>query len=46
MSKRLFGNDLFAIQKSKVTLTLNKPADIVMCILDLSQLLIHEFHQR
>ena len=33
MSHRIFDNDLGAIRKNKVTLTLNKPAYIGMCIL-------------
>ena len=37
MSHTMFGNDyLVAIHKSKVTLTLNKPAYVGICILDLS----------
>ena len=33
MSHKIFDNDLVAIRKNKVTLTLNKPAYIGMCIL-------------
>ena len=44
MSHKIFGNDLVVIRKSKVTLTLNKPAYITMCILDLSKVLMYEFH--
>ena len=33
-----------AIQKNKITLRLNKPAYIGMCILDLSKLLMYKFH--
>ena len=36
MSHKIFDNDLVAIRKKKVTLTLNKPAYIGMCILELS----------
>ena len=36
MSHKIFDNDLVAIRKNKVTLTLNKPAYIGMCILELS----------
>ena len=36
MSQEIFDNDLVAIRKSKVTLTLSKPAYVGMCILDLS----------
>ena len=32
------------IRKNKVTLTLNKPAYIGMCILELSKVLIYEFN--
>ena len=42
MSDKVFGNDLVARCKDKVTLTLNKPAYIVMCILALSKVLMHE----
>ena len=37
MSHKIFGNDLVAIRKNKATLTLNKPAQIGMCILELSK---------
>ena len=40
----MFRNDLVAIRKGKVTLTLNKPAYIGMCILELSKVLMYEFH--
>ena len=36
MSHKIFDNDLVVISKSKVTLTLNKPAHIRMCTLELS----------
>ena len=36
------GNDLVAIPKSKVTLTLNKPPYFGMCILDLIKLLMYK----
>ena len=32
------------ICKKKVTLTLNKPEDIGMCILELKNVLMYEFH--
>ena len=35
---------MVAIRKNKVTLTLNKPAYVWMCILDLSKVLTYEFH--
>ena len=44
MSHKLFDNNLFAIQKSKGSLKLNKLADIGMCIFELSKVLIYEFH--
>ena len=44
MSNKIFDNDLVAKRKNKVTLTLNKPAYIGMCILELSKVLMHEFH--
>ena len=34
MSHKILDNDLVAIGKNKVTLTLNKPAYIGMCILE------------
>ena len=44
MSQKMFDNGLVAIRKSKVTLMLNKPIYVWMCILDLSKLLMYEFH--
>ena len=44
MSHKIFDNDLVVIRKSKVTLTLNKLAYIGMCILELSKVLMYEFH--
>ena len=44
ISQKIFDNDLVAIRKSKVTLTLKKPAYIWMYILDLSKVLVYEFH--
>ena len=44
MSHKIFDNDLVAISKNKVILTLKKPAYIEMCILDLSKVLMYEFH--
>ena len=40
MSHKIYDNDLMAIRESKVTLTLNKPAYIGMCILEL----MYEFY--
>ena len=44
MSQKMFDNDLAAIQKSKVTLTLNKPVYVGMRVLDFSKVLMYEFH--
>ena len=44
MSQKIFDNDLVAIRKSKVTLSLNFSAYIGMYILDLTKVLIYEFH--
>ena len=44
MSHEIYGNDLVAILKSKVTLTLNKLMYVGMCILELSSILMYKFH--
>ena len=44
MSQKMFDNDLVVIRKSKVTLALNKPAYVGMCILDLSKVLMYKFY--
>ena len=44
MSQKIVDNNLVAIPKNKVTLTLNKPAYIEMYILELSEVLLYEFH--
>ena len=44
MSQNIFDNDLVAIHKNKVTLTLNKPGYIGMCITELSKVLMSEFY--
>ena len=44
VSHKIFDNDLAEIRKSKVYLTLNNPAYIRMCILELDKVLIYEFH--
>ena len=44
MLEKISDNDLAAIGKSKVTLTLNKPAYIYIYIWHLSKVLVHEFH--
>ena len=42
MSHKIFDNDLMVIRRNEVTLTLNKPAYIGMCILELNKVLIYE----
>ena len=44
MLHKIFDNDLAAIRKRKVTLTLNKPAYIGMSVFLLSKVLMYEFH--
>ena len=44
MSQKIFGNNLVVICESKLALKLNKPAHIRMCILELSKVLMYEFH--
>ena len=44
MSNKIFDNNLVAIRKSKVSLKVNKPAYIRMCILELHKVLMYEFH--
>ena len=44
MSHKMFDDNFAAICKSKLVLKLNKPAYIGMCILELSKVLIYEFH--
>ena len=44
MSHKIFDNDLFAMRKNKVTLTLNKPAYIRMHILELNKVLMFGYH--
>ena len=44
MSQKIFDNGFVAIHKSNVTLTLNKPAYVSMCILDLIKVLMYKFH--
>ena len=44
MLHRKFDNNLVTIRKRKVALKLNKPAYTGMCILELSKVLMYEFH--
>ena len=40
----IFHNDLVAIRKNKIALTLNKPAYTWICILELCKVLMYDFH--
>ena len=44
MSQIMFNNNFMVIHKKKATLTRNKPTYVRICILDLSKVLMHEFH--
>ena len=44
VSSKIFNENLVAIHKIKETLTLNRPAYVGMCILDISKTLIYDFH--
>ena len=44
MSHKIFDNNLVVIHKSKLTLKLNKPSYIGIFILELSKVLVYEFH--
>ena len=44
VSSKIFNENLMAVHKIKGTLTLNRPAYVGKCILDLSKTLIHDFH--
>ena len=44
LQKIFYDNYFVVILKNKVTLTLNKPAYVRMCILDLSEVLLNKFH--
>ena len=44
MSHKIFDKNLVTIRKTKVALKFNKPAYIGMCILELSKVLMYEFH--
>ena len=41
---KIFNGDLVAVHKIKETLTLDRPAHVGMCILDLSKTLMYDFH--
>ena len=44
ISSKIFNENLVAVYKIKETLTLNRPAYVGMCILDLSKTLMYDFH--
>ena len=44
VSSKIFNENLVAVDKIKETLTLNRPAYVGMCILDLSKTLMYDFH--
>ena len=44
VSRKIFNENLMAVHKVKEKLTLNKPAYVGMCILDLSKMLMYDFH--
>ena len=44
MSSKIFNENLVAVHKIKETLTMNRPAFVGACILDLSKTLIYDFH--
>ena len=44
VSSKIFTKNLVAVHKIKETLTLNRPAYVGMCILDLSKTLMYDFH--
>ena len=44
VSSKIFNENLVAVHKIKEAITLNRPAYVGMCILDLSKMLIYNFH--
>ena len=46
VSSKIFNKNLVAVHKIKETLTLNRPAYVGMCILDLSKTLMYDFHYK
>ena len=44
VSSKIFNENLVAVHKIKETLTLNRPAYVGMCIVDLSKTLMYDFH--
>ena len=46
VSSKIFNENPVAVHKIKETLTLNRPAYVGMCILDLSKTLMYDFHYK
>ena len=46
VSSKIFNENLMAVHKVKEPLTLNRPAYVGMCILDLSKTLMYDFHYK
>ena len=46
VSQKIFSKNFVAIHEIKPVLTLNKPIYVGFCILDLSKLLMNEFHYK
>ena len=44
VSSKIFNENLVAVHEIKKALTLNRPAYVGMCILDLSKMLMYDFH--
>ena len=44
VSSKIFNESLMAVHKVKEKLTLNRSAYVGMCILDLSKMLMYDFH--
>ena len=44
VSSKIFNENLVAVHKIKETLTMNRPAYVGACILDLSKTLMYDFH--
>ena len=44
VNSKIFNEDLVAVRRIKETLTLNRPAYVGMCILDLSKTLMYDVH--
>ena len=46
VNSKIFEEDVAAVYKMEETLTLDRPAYLGMCILDLSKTLVYEFHYK